>query len=81
MMATEQHANDYEVPEIVELTDEEARRIFDERSRELVGMSGEEFLRKWDAGEIEDPDQSHIVRLVLMIGLMGRPIVLPDREQ
>ncbi|HUG16928.1 MAG TPA: hypothetical protein VMM78_18110 [Thermomicrobiales bacterium] len=79
-MATAHHSKDHELPEIVELTPEEGRQLFDERARELVGMSGEEFLRKWDASEIEDPDRSHIVRLVMMIPFCGRPITLRAGE-
>ena len=39
------------------LTDEEARAIFDAEARRVMGMSGEEFLRRYDAGEFDDvPD-------------------------
>lgn len=41
------------------LDDDEARAYFDAQARELVGMSGEDFLRRLDAGEyaneIDDP--------------------------
>ena len=77
-MASAQHAEEYELPEIVELSPDEGRQLFDERARDLVGMSGEEFLRKWDAGEIEDPDRSPIIELIMMIPFCGRPIVLDD---
>jgi hypothetical protein len=32
-------------------TPEEARALFDRRARYLLHISGEEFLRRWDAGE------------------------------
>ena len=32
----------------------EARRQFDAMAREFMGMSGEVFLRRWDAGEFDD---------------------------
>ena len=39
------------------LSDEEAHTIFDEEARRVMGMSGEEFLRRYDAGEFDDvPD-------------------------
>jgi hypothetical protein len=41
---------------IRELTDEEARELFDRSARHYLGISGEEFLRRWDAGEYDDPD-------------------------
>ena len=34
--------------------DEEARAVFDAEARRLVGMSGEEFLGRYDAGEFND---------------------------
>jgi hypothetical protein len=34
--------------------DEEWRDFFDGQARELVGMSGEEFLRRYNAGEYKD---------------------------
>ena len=39
-----------------ELTPEEARAEFDRRARQLLGMSGAEFLRRYDAGEVDDDD-------------------------
>jgi hypothetical protein len=45
------------LPPLVWLTPEESRRQFDELARDRVGMSGEEFLRRLDAGEFLDlPD-------------------------
>jgi hypothetical protein len=53
------------------LDPEEGRRLFDEAARELVGMSGEEFIRRFDAGEYADmPDDlahRHIIDLALLI--------------
>ena len=53
--------------EIIELTREEGRAMFDRQARERLGMSGEEFLQKWEAGEIEDPDRNDVMMLVMMI--------------
>jgi hypothetical protein len=39
---------------IIWLEDEEARAYFDATARELVGMSGEEFLRRLDSGEWDE---------------------------
>jgi len=53
------------------LTDEEARAIFDEEARRVMGMSGEEFIRRWDAGEYDaiadDGDHPHIMHLAMLI--------------
>ena len=49
------------------LTEEEARARFDEEARRVMGMSGEEFLRRWAAGEFDaiadDPDHPEIMEL------------------
>ena len=39
---------------IIWLEGDEARAFFDKAARELVGMSGEEFLRRLDAGEWDE---------------------------
>jgi hypothetical protein len=43
-----------DLPPITILTPEEAREQFDARARELMGISGEEFLRRLDAGEYDE---------------------------
>lgn len=50
---------------------EETRRAFDAQARQLVGMSGQEFIRRWDAGEFaaiaDDAEHPEIMRLALLI--------------
>ena len=41
-----------------ELSEEEGRALFDKEARRLFGMSGDEFLAKYDAGEIDVDDPS-----------------------
>ena len=41
----------------------------DGRARAWLGMSGDEFIRAWETGEIEDPDRSDVMMLVLMLPL------------
>ena len=52
------------------LTPEEERRLFDEQARKAFGVSGDEVLRRWDAGELpsDDPDIRHL----LMLRPLGR---------
>ena len=52
---------------VIELSREEGIAMFDRQARERLGMSGEEFLQKWEAGEIEDPDRNDVMMLVMMI--------------
>lgn len=53
------------------LTDEEGRQLFDTSARRTMGMSGEEFIRRWDAGEFaeiaDDADHPEIMRLAMLI--------------
>jgi hypothetical protein len=54
------------------LSTEEAYAVFDRQVQRLMhGMSGEEFLRRWNAGEYADdadkPGNRHIIRLAMMI--------------
>jgi hypothetical protein len=57
-------------PQPRELSPEEGRAFFDQRARALVGMSGEEFIRRLDAGEfdavLDDPDHDAHMRLALL---------------
>lgn len=36
------------------LSDDEAHALFDAEARAVMGMSGEEFLRRYDAGDSRD---------------------------
>lgn len=53
--------------DVVWLSPEEGRRMFDEQARSRLGISGDEFIRQWEAGEIENPDRSEVMARVLMI--------------
>jgi len=53
------------------LSDEEARKIFDEAARYYMGISGDEFLRRWDAGEWQDdPDHAPVMQVVSALSLV-----------
>jgi hypothetical protein len=41
-------------PIVRDLTPEESRAFFDAKARELLGISGEEFVRRWRAGEYDE---------------------------
>lgn len=54
-----------------EYSEEEGRVIFDEAARRLLGMSGEDFLRRWDAGKFaDDPDRPEVIEIAMMIPLV-----------
>jgi hypothetical protein len=58
---------------VIYVTPEEGRRIFDEAVRAEMGISGDEFIRRWEAGEYwevaDRPETRHIGRLIMMIPL------------
>ncbi len=64
------------LPPIRELTEDEAWQLFDENARYYLGISGEEFLRRWDAGEYRDndyrPDHTAIIEVAMLLPLAGR---------
>lgn len=45
--------------------------LFDQEARRIVGMSGDEFLERWDAGEFRDwedtPEGRELEYLILLI--------------
>lgn len=58
-----------------EVTPEEGRQLFDAEARRWLGMSGEEFLCAWDAGEIDpnDPERHSRIMHVVMLIPFARP--------
>lgn len=55
-------------PCVHEVTPEEGRAILDRAARRRLHMSGDEFIRRWDAGEYEGkadrPDVSRVAMLL-----------------
>lgn len=71
MAVTPEHANET----VRFLDDDESRQFFDRQARRLIGMGGEEFLRRLDAGEFEDvaDDRTrHAVMKLKMLSSFGR---------
>lgn len=58
------------------LSREEGHELFDHVARDTVGMSGPEFLARYDAGEIEEPGdetrEDHDLRYLIMLIPFGR---------
>lgn len=55
-------------PQARELTADEGRALLDERARRFLGMGGDEFVRRYEAGEL-DPDDDDVARVALLIPL------------
>ena len=56
------------------LDDDEARQQFDRQARRLLGLSGEEFLRRYDAGEydtdLDDRQSRAVMKLAMLTDLV-----------
>jgi hypothetical protein len=57
--------------EIRELGPEEWAQLVDEKARALLGMSGEEFERRLNLGEIDIDDSPEVTRVAMMLPLSG----------
>lgn len=53
------------------LSPREAYEVFDCEVQRLMGISGEEFIARWETGELagvaDEPGNRHIMRLALMM--------------
>lgn len=65
MAATDPETLD--LPGVRVLTPEQGREMFDRQARLRLGMSGEEFIRAWDAGEFGGRDDSDLMGLAMLL--------------
>lgn len=49
------------------MTPDEAWAAFDERARQNLDMSGEAFIRAWQAGEIANPDRPAVMDVLMLM--------------
>lgn len=66
-----------DAPGFVQLTPEEGRAFFDAKCRRELGMSGEEFLRRYDAGEFDGIEEDEFGRKVIRVE-MSIPFARPE---
>lgn len=51
-----------------EVTSEEGRQILDRAARRRLQISGEEFVRRWDAGEyVGKADHPEVARVAMLL--------------
>ena len=48
---------------------EDGAVIFDGAARRELGISGEEFLRRWDDGDYEDDDSLAVMKVGMLVPL------------
>lgn len=63
-----------ETPEVREVSLVEGRAIFDRACRRQLGISGEEFLRRWDAGEYAEPEENVNAEFLGLLIPFARPV-------
>jgi hypothetical protein len=65
------HFERFEIDGVEFVTPEEARAIFDREAEKTLGISGEEFLRRWDNREYQpvpdDTEGRKVARMAMMI--------------
>jgi hypothetical protein len=65
---SEVEVSDREVEvQVVEVSRKEGRAMLDRAAREVLNISGDEFLNRWDAGEYEDADDPAVTRVAMLI--------------
>jgi hypothetical protein len=73
----EQRAAESHIPGVVFLEPEEEWALFDQAVRKWMGISAEEFIDRWEAGEYEEiadaPGHRHIIALAAHIPSLERP--------
>jgi hypothetical protein len=60
------------------MTDVEAWDVFDQAARRYLDIGGDEFLRRWDAGDYPDPDAQEGLMSVVMLIPLVRPGVASE---
>ena len=71
MATVPEHVDDEHVDDGIRfLDDDEAREQFDREARRLLGISGDEFLRRYDAGEYNGPLEGRMTSDVMMMLMM-----------
>lgn len=59
-----------ETSQVIDLNPEESKAFFDAQVESLLGISGDEFLRRWHAGDYDEtadlPGNSDIIYLAMM---------------
>jgi hypothetical protein len=63
--------SDGRLPEVRELTREEWAELLDEEAQRYFGVSGEEFRRRYEAGEY-DVEAPHVWEVALMLPAVER---------
>jgi hypothetical protein len=69
MARTRQPVGDPAIDGVDYITRKEGIELLDREARKYFNMSGEEFARKYRAGELEGPNHPHVDRVSMLIPL------------
>jgi hypothetical protein len=58
-----------EPPESIFISRQEGWEILEENAQRLLGMSAEEFIRRWDSGELK-VDRPRIIDVAMLLPLV-----------
>ncbi|MGI8551618.1 MAG: hypothetical protein ACR2PL_12665 [Dehalococcoidia bacterium] len=53
-----------------ELSLDEGWALLEERSQHYLQIGAREFVRRWDAGETENPDRPEIIRVAMLLSFV-----------
>lgn len=67
MAVRTQETSQTPIPGVRYVSREEGAERLDRAARKWLGMSGEEFVRRYKAGNIPDPDRSEVIRLSILM--------------
>jgi hypothetical protein len=64
-------ASPAEALEVEEASPERGREILDNAARKYLDMSGDEFSRRWAAGEFEQDDRPEVTHVAMLLPFGG----------
>ena len=53
------------------LRKDEGEKLLDRQARRYLRMSGKEFVRRWKAKKIKDPDRPEVMRVAFLLPFGG----------
>jgi hypothetical protein len=67
MAVRTQESSQKRIPGVRYISKEEGAVRLDRAARKWLGMSGDEFVRRFKAGDIPDPDRTEVIRLSILM--------------
>lgn len=78
-MSTQGSHSAPDAPEALSADSQEGAQLFDRVARRKLGISGLEFLRRWDAGEYAGEEENVRAQEVAMLMPFARPVLVDAR--